>query len=114
MAHACIHAAALCISYNSVCNGSTRAPTRCEAHMHTNRPAYMFTLALVYLPIGLTLYSNLISCACASMRKEHIKTAWGGLFVDHPEYCNGAQLLLVHCARQDQGERIVRVYPQMQ
>jgi len=54
MAHACIHAAALCISYNSACHGRTRDPTRGAARMHLNRPAC--TLTLVFLPIGRTFY----------------------------------------------------------
>jgi len=54
MAHAFIHAAALCISYNSACHGSTIAPTRGEARMHPNRPTC--TLTLMGLPIRLTFY----------------------------------------------------------
>jgi len=52
MVHACIHAAALCILYNSACNGNTRAPTRGEARMHPNGPACAPTV--VVLPIRLT------------------------------------------------------------
>ena len=54
MRHACIHTAALCILYNSACNGNTRAPTRGEARMHPSRPK--LTLTLVRLPIRLTFY----------------------------------------------------------
>jgi len=93
--HACIHAAALCILYQS----STHAM---EAHIPPHMLEHACTPnrhACALTSVGLSINPGTIRCVFASMQQEQRKARAWGLFVDHPGYCHTRWSLLVHCAK---------------